>query len=367
MNKKVWIYAYTKLNLGDDLFIKILCDRYPNVNFFLQSEFKYARGLRDITNLTIMPKIPYIDGLFRRLRINLSVNKLISRVRSKKCDGIVVIGGSIFIENHNWLFQVKAFKRRYIPSKPFYIIGANFGPYNNLGFRDGYREIFNNVTDVCFREKLSHEIFSDLNNVRWESDVVFSLDTSKIGEESIVTENPYIIISLIDLSDRKDLFKYKEKYLNKILELSYCFINKGFDIVLMSFCKNEGDSRAINEFNRLFQSEKKRHLKSYEYNGFMKESLSIIKNSTYLVGSRFHAMILGLVLEKPVFSLTYSNKSINVINDLGINNYYTEIKNIEDLNVDSIYEKLSNFPEINLQEYSRSANNQFLKLDQFLK
>ncbi|MDY0404730.1 hypothetical protein P5G51_004325 [Virgibacillus sp. 179-BFC.A HS] len=36
--KKVLIHAYTHFNFGDDLFIQILCERYPQTSFYL-----YAR------------------------------------------------------------------------------------------------------------------------------------------------------------------------------------------------------------------------------------------------------------------------------------------------------------------------------------
>ena len=31
--KKVFIYAYLAQNLGDDLMVRILCERYPHIKF----------------------------------------------------------------------------------------------------------------------------------------------------------------------------------------------------------------------------------------------------------------------------------------------------------------------------------------------
>ena len=36
--KKVFLYAYDKQNLGDDLFIHTICKRYPKVKFYLWSD-----------------------------------------------------------------------------------------------------------------------------------------------------------------------------------------------------------------------------------------------------------------------------------------------------------------------------------------
>src|SRR5699024_1160694 len=41
--KKVMVYAYSQFNLGDDLFIKILCERYPETQFVLYAPKQYKR------------------------------------------------------------------------------------------------------------------------------------------------------------------------------------------------------------------------------------------------------------------------------------------------------------------------------------
>ena len=37
---KVLILAYARKNIGDDLFIKMLLDRYPTVDFFIKANTK---------------------------------------------------------------------------------------------------------------------------------------------------------------------------------------------------------------------------------------------------------------------------------------------------------------------------------------
>ena len=45
--KKIKVYAYTRQNLGDDLFIKILCERYPNTQFVLYAPNVYKDIFKD--------------------------------------------------------------------------------------------------------------------------------------------------------------------------------------------------------------------------------------------------------------------------------------------------------------------------------
>ena len=43
--KKILVNAYTSLNFGDDLFLKILFDRYPNVKWILPRGGKIYKNL----------------------------------------------------------------------------------------------------------------------------------------------------------------------------------------------------------------------------------------------------------------------------------------------------------------------------------
>ncbi len=54
--KKVMIYAYCNFNLGDDLFIKILCERYPEVHFLLYAPIEYKYYFKWLPNITVYPR-----------------------------------------------------------------------------------------------------------------------------------------------------------------------------------------------------------------------------------------------------------------------------------------------------------------------
>ena len=51
--KKVLIYAYMAGNLGDDLMVLVLCQRYPNVNFRLWADKSYKKRFQHIRNLKV--------------------------------------------------------------------------------------------------------------------------------------------------------------------------------------------------------------------------------------------------------------------------------------------------------------------------
>lgn len=355
MSKRIFIYAYTNLNLGDDLFIKILCDRYPHTKFYIVSSINKSSALYKIDNLVVYPRIPFIDQIFKRMNIN---NKL-QRLLSKHCDAIVNIGGSIFIEKEDWKEKAIQFEKRLIPNKPYFMIGSNFGPYKDQSFYQSYKSIFSSMTDICFREEYSYKLFSESNNIRYASDIVFSYHS---------THNTFIkkqvTISVIDLTNRPKLKAYSNDYKDKIIEISKLLIQEGYQVCLMGFCKKEGDMKTIKEIMSHFSNNES--IFSHIYAGNIEESLNIIKESQSIIATRFHSMILGWLFNKPVYPIIYSNKTLNVIKDVGYQGKYTEISTIRNIDPIEIMEYLTQTKSFDISKQIASSSLQFEKLDVFL-
>jgi colanic acid/amylovoran biosynthesis protein len=351
--KRVYVYAYTEMNLGDDLFIKVLCERYPDVKFYIMAKVKNSKPFDNIKNLVVIPKIPWIDGLLTKFKVKKSINGLIQRKISFFCDAIVCIGGS--------LFKTHQFKNRIVHDKPFFVLGSNFGPYTDDGFIQSFKSIFSSLDDICFRDEYSYRLFSDLINVRKEADVVFSYKAKyKIKELDKVT------ISVINLNSRPELAKYQKEYIEKIVEIAKKFLDNNYAVTLMGFCTAEGDSEIINKIMENMILKNNKCIEKYIYKGNINEALDIIQESKIIVGSRFHAMILGWLFYKKVYPIIYSEKSLNVMNDIGFNGPYINIKDIEQLDFESDYKKLLETPTIMINKEINSANQQFKKLDELL-
>lgn len=361
MKKKIFIYAYTNMNLGDDLFIKMLCDRYPDTKFYIACSLSKQEAFINITNLTVIPSIPLIDGVLRRLKIKLRVNPMLSRLISKSCNGIVNIGGSIFMQPQKWRNKTKNFDESIINNKPLFVLGSNFGPYDSQEYFNEFRRLFLKTEDVCFRDEYSYNLFSDLNNVRKASDIVFSYTP-----KSKVEAKQSIVISVIQLSNRESLKKYKASYQNHILEITRKFIKKGYIVTMMGFCENEGDKKAINEIIQMLEDKERKHIKSYIYSGDLEDSLKVIQETKFVLGSRFHAMILAWVFKKPVYPIIYSDKSLNVIQDVDFDGPFSNINSLEEVNIDEVINNLNQYNTIDINRQKLSAKEQFKKLDDFL-
>ncbi|WP_423188924.1 polysaccharide pyruvyl transferase family protein [Alkalibacterium sp. f15] len=369
--KKMLIKAFTKINLGDDLFIKILCERYPDVQFFIECSEEEAKPFEKITNLKAFQPF-LIERIIKKVNRTFSIEipEFISK-RKKIIDsslGTVNIGGSIFIQDDNWKSKVKNYNEMVLSSRNYYIIGSNFGPFQDKDYLTSYTEVFKQVNDVCFREKYSYDLFSENNNVRYAPDVVFTMDTKNDLSIKNTDDEKYIVISIIDLSNRAALKMQEDHYINAVYNIIVDAQARNYKVSLMSFCEYEGDLIAINKIKNYFE-EKGSSLSgvsSYNYNGNMVEALSIIENSSGVVATRFHSVILGLLFNKPLYPFIYSSKTLNVLNDIGFKGKYTHINEIEQLDTASVVSQLEDYSAIDISKQCTEAENQFYKLDQLL-
>ena len=293
---KVLIKAYINKNLGDDLFIYLLTKRYKEIDFYIDNKAKYL----DLDNLKYIETSKNMKIFYKILKF-LSLGYITrDTIISKSMDYTIIIGGSMFME--------KSFKDTIrfpaLLRSKYCILGANFGPFNSKKFYKKYFKFFSRADDICFRDKKSCELFKDLSNVRIAPDIVFSVD----NDEKNSSNNKTAIISVINCDD-ECLKKYKSNYENQILKLIVQLQEKGYSIKLMSFCSSEGDLIAINRiYNKITE---KKNISIYEYDGNIKNALDTIQSATLIVGSRYHANILGIAFGKLIIPIAYSDKTIN--------------------------------------------------------
>lgn len=364
--KKAFLFAYLSKNLGDDLFVKSICDRYPDTEFELwgrPDELSYAEQ-------------------FGKIRIIDSENKLLQNIKKKilpsataryrdylekKCRAVVYIGGSILIEYENWR-DISNWWEYEAKKDKFYVIGANFGPYQSEDYRKRMSDIFLKMKDVCFRDQYSKNQFPDHPVVRYAPDILFSYPIPQID-----MKKKQAFFSVIDCASKDEgsiqLKKYADVYINQISSLVNELINKGWSIVLSSFCKHEGDEEAIDKIIKNISDLSK--VQTINYNGSnYNEVLKTLAESEYVFASRFHATIFALSAGRPVIPVLYSNKTLNVLHDMGFEGKYVDIRKMDQNQLLSAYQ-LIRHPEKqmieNIEYYKKASLKHFEKLDQVLK
>lgn len=344
--KKVYIMAYSKMNLGDDLFIDILVKRYKNVEFYSKNMQMDSTAYRQNKNLH------FIDYNLDEL-LTLDITDF---------DAFVYIGSSIFMEHAGGLERIQKLKELVIRCKnlgiPFYYISSNFGPYQTEAYKNAVTDMFYDVTDVCLRDTASYKIFSTIKTVRYAPDAILSypLDEQKKDIKTIG-------ISLINFKYRKDQKIYEDKYYNLLTNSIKHYIKKGYKIKLFNFCEYEGDKETANTLFSNLSNIEKRSVEIVTYTGNIKDFLKKYSKVEYMLCSRFHSVILSYILKQKICVLSYSDKITNVITDLNLVDSYYTLSNMENLD----FIDLSCFNSVNFdKDILKNAENQFNALDNLL-
>lgn len=210
---KIYVDMYLAKNLGDDLFLYILSHKFPEIEFTVNYYGDdYGEVFSEYANV-IKPNYTVFNKILNRVHIYDYINDA-DRI-SKKYDALLFLGGSIFREEYYWREEyekryrlVEAFNKK---NKSIWILGANFGPVKTKKFIEDYGRLFENCTDVCFRDKYSFNLFRKIENIRYAPDIVYCLqDFLKLKRKNIKRE---IAISVIEPNHVEGLDRYRENSL----------------------------------------------------------------------------------------------------------------------------------------------------------
>lgn len=374
MNKeKVFVKAYTALNLGDDLFLKILFKRYPKVSFMLEAPLIYQDVFADYGNVLIIDLPQYKTTLFYRgvrfllrhfcslLYVKFLKKKIQTHYSSiiSKCSCFIMIGGSIFMEcgklDKDILFYEYLISEK--PDLPKFFLGCNFGPYKTNRYYEKYKKIYENFTDITFRDLYSYKLFSNIESVRYCPDLVLNLPVFQYVKK---TKNDVVGFTL-----RYRGGVNKMKFINRHLALIKYYLDNGFRIRLFSFCEREGDSIFLDEIYNLLVRESKEKLENVEkvyYTGNITSFLEMYSSVKFMFCERFHSIILSLLFKQHIVPIVYSDKMTDVLGDLEYKGNYFTLKEFVDVDLATLIKSLEYYfvlPE----GYIQQATGHFYKLD----
>ena len=375
MKKNILVTGYFNLNVGDDIFFKILFERYPHSNFYVIAPSKKALSFRHYGNVTHneSPKFSLVERVVNKFILkdyisnnySLKYKKILDNIHTK-IDGIVSIGGSLFIENTDSKIPHSSFYQDLydiLGEIPHFFLGCNFGPYVNFTFKKDYDEIFSSATDICFRDTYSANLFNDLSNVRVAPDIVFGLEHENLHCEKI---RHSIGVSLMDISKRNHLANFSEDYFTKISDLLSKKIALGNFVRLFSFCNEDGDESAIKKLLSKMEDNEVNKIQIIEYNGDLDTFLKLFFEMESMVCTRFHAMILGLISNQKIYPIIYNDKMINTLNDIGYINSFSRMDDLASFTIES-YLANENNPITKVEDLKESSTLHFKELDKFLK
>lgn len=384
VTSRFMLYGFYGHNVGDDAFFDMLFKRYPDTMFYVLLERMVLDACSDNgypdTMFYVLLKSSY-EELFSRypnvrfydatrpdiIKINafgekFNQSNLFEKLLLKICDGVVHIGGSIYQQIGNWQLDFDIRKERNLSGKKFFAVSNNFGPYTGNSYRDMWAGEFKKWTDICFRDRYSYKLFSDIPTVRYAPDLLFSFPIEKKESEKKVS------ISVIDtLAPFRSMEKSTaEAYENKIVELIKRFSSDGYAVSLLSFCAFESDNDAADRILAALPEEVSSNVKNVVYSNALSEITNEIETSEYVVATRFHAMILGYIAGKRVLPICYSEKMSNVISDLSLSESIITLDKLSSLTADELIPLANTVPEEKINELSHLATEQFAGFDKFV-
>ncbi|AVK62246.1 hypothetical protein C5Z25_10885 [Lactobacillus sp. CBA3605] len=369
MTKKILVKCYLKNNLGDDLFLLILAQRYPDTNFevFVDPEFKKAYN--NISNVKVITKGIFFRAINRFTKIFLKGG--IYSLLSYRYHAIVEIGGSIFPERpeHSGV----DLERKYLASKfeHYFVIGSNFGPFHSNDFFESYHDFFNQIEGSVFRDKKTFSLFSDLGNVEYAPDVVFTMKpVENIITHMVLSKRKYVAVSVIDLSMTdasrdEGLSSLALEYEAVVKQALMKLIVQKYAIKFVPFSNNQNDfvisKKIATQVKSVFPEADIEILNTTDN---MKK-VECIKNSSLLISTRYHSMILGWLFGIKQWVLSYSDKTEQVVQDIFKEQYYTNLLILSNEKVEFDENKMNTIDDVT--PISKIAEKQFYFLDRYMK
>lgn len=362
VTSRFMLYGFFGHNVGDDAFFDMLFKRYPDTMFYIMHDPSYAEFFSRYPNVRFYdatrPDIIKINAFGEKFNQSNLFEKLLLKI----CDGVVHIGGSIYQQIGNWQLDFDIRQKRKLRGKKFFAVSNNFGPYTDNSYRDMWAGEFKKWTDICFRDRYSYNLFSDIPIVRYAPDLLFRFPIEKKESEKKVS------VSVIDtLAPFRTIEKSTaEAYENKIVELIKRFSSDGYAVSLLSFCAFAGDNAAADRILAALPEEVSSNIKNVVYRNNLNEITNEIETSEYVVATRFHAMILGYIAGKKVLPICYSEKMSNVISDLSLSDSIITLDNLSGLTADELIPLANTVPEEKINEISHLATEQFAGFDKFV-
>ena len=359
---KVLIIAYCNGNLGDDLFIYELCNRYKNHTFYLVGLEQYRELFQECSNLHYINQNGRMWRYYAKVRnrirkvLNKRTDTMLTTIRlvlKKFCGLTVLIGGSVFMQGDNWKEELEI-RKQLLPGQTV-LLGCNYRLANSEEYRSAYTELFRSVKDICFRDRASYEQFQSLPNVRVASDILFGLTA-----EGCRTEK-YYIISVIDVTKKVQKQEHAEMYYKRMAECADFLQEQGQKVVLFSFCEGEGDMAAIAEVQSYMSETKNVEVLNHKN---IKESLDCIRNCKGLITARFHGMVLGINYGKEVYPVIYSDKTTQVLRDIEFTGAYAKIAELDTITAEEMFRQMESGYQV---REDRNPQEQFKILDEILR
>lgn len=320
MRDRVFVSFYDRGNLGDDLLFLALVDRYPGVPFDYLEMGRANGAFGSAPNAHSWAVVRYVDSVLRRLHLPWRITPWARRQLIRRSRLAVRIGGSLYMERDAvWRIDAAMDAELQGCREGVFYLGGNFGPWRTSEFLDRYTGIFSAALDVTVRDRASFDQLSGIPTVRLAPDMIFS---TPLPAQPAAPAG--VLVSVIDLSHREGLAPLQGPYEAAMAGLVESLVEAGEKVTVMSFCTYEGDEAAAERILALLPASARSAVGTHYYRGDVDAALGAIAGARNIVATRFHAMVLGLTFGRRVCAISYSDKTRQALDDLGLGSWTLE-------------------------------------------
>lgn len=356
---RVLLSAYLDSNIGDDLFVDQLADRYRDHQLHLICENPPSLNVELLRHPNI-----------RTVGLRQALLELYS------FDVLVIVGGSIFQDIPAYykydLRRNSLVTLARLLGKAVFIIGCNIGPIHSKVGERFTRYCFALANAVSVRDSASFallEFWRSRTPYTMGSDLVFSYPFKVSRKTSLQPQRLGISVVNVNRPEAETAL-----YVDKLAELARAHLNKSVDQEVTFFGFNGGGNgqndsvpiAAIVQQLEAYSGQIK--VRQYGPNFAISEFVQSFASCDYVVCSRFHSVVLALSFGMPFFPIVYSDKTLNLLHDIGYTGEVGHYFSMQEVHAGGVLAGLTR-PERSLtlsRHYIESSHGHFVALDRFI-
>jgi len=304
---KILLTAYLDHNLGDDLFVDYFCKKYADHEVLLICDQEGALNAQLEGNRNL-----------RKIGLKAAV-KIMPRV-----DAFVMIGGSIFqdipeFHRYDVRRNILVTWARFLGAR-VYILGCNIGPIFSKRAIRTFKYCFFLANKISVRDTASIALlraWKCRSNYVLAPDLIFSYPY--VPRRATTKKTPVLGISVINI---KPLSDQTGAYLRKLAQIVDRYLVERADGIVRLFGFNGGagnDGTAIERLVALTDGRNRGRIELHQYgsNSNLESFLDCFAECDFHICTRFHSLVLSLMYRIPYLPIAYSDKTTNLLHDIG--------------------------------------------------
>ncbi len=163
-----------------------------------------------------------------------------------------------------------------------------------------------------------------------KADLIYSVN---IGNKS---KGDGAVVFVRNLKNTRNFQSYEEKYREDLTRLCKEFAQHNKKVCLMSTGYGDRDGAMAGEILDKLEPQVRKWVQTYSYQGNIEETLGILQGAEYILGSGYHEIALGFLMEKTVYPIVCSDKIVQMLEDSGFQGKYCDLRSNDNMSLEDI-------------------------------